>query len=195
MKSDRRFTAGLVLAGLAVVLASASAYGEDRLRFLPEAGVSPAKSLKITREIRGKPTRSYPVSDIRLEIVNWEGSAREVLTMANSKKARPDYDVFYTDFRILANGMVIHDTDGVCGGWKDDLAACGIDDDGGHFWLRRKLAGDKITLTLILRREKRGPEDIAPALFRVGDWGETDFTWLEAANERRAEFSFTGPVK
>ena len=45
MKSDRRFTAGLVLAGLAVVLASASAYGEDRLRFLPEAGGNPAKTL------------------------------------------------------------------------------------------------------------------------------------------------------
>ena len=42
MKSDRRFTAGLVLA---VVLASASGYDEDRLRFLPEAGGNPAKTL------------------------------------------------------------------------------------------------------------------------------------------------------
>jgi hypothetical protein len=197
MKHSFSSAAQMAVAGFTLIFTSAIAHGEDRISFSPKAGADPSRVLKITREFPDKADETFPVRDIHFDIVSWEGSAAKVFTMANDPGLDPYDFKFLTYFEIVANGKTISDNDGICGGWKKDMAACLIEDDGGHFWLRRKLGSRVNEVTLILRKEPKDAKGNAgrPALFRVGEWDDASFTYLEAVNGRYAEFTFTRPAK
>jgi hypothetical protein len=185
------------LAAVALMItigAGSAANSEDRLVLSPSAKMDPAAAFVMIEEKEDGSRQRFPVTDIHLDIVHRQGKAYEALTSPDKPGREPFREMFLAHLLVVARGRLYRDGIGLCSAWEKDVAVCGIECDGGHFLLRRKLGKTTHSLTLLLRPVpelfSEGGDDSAE--IRIGDCGGDGISiYLDAASNRHAEYSFS----
>ncbi len=135
------------------------------------------------------------VTDLKLEIFQYEGVAREALLAPNALEAPAMFSGFMVNFDVVAGGKLYRDGAGICSQWADDHSLCGVECDGGHFEMRREISDGTYLLTLKLRTFPELFENHTRTAFNIGFCGEGDgFYALAPASEAPAEITFSVPL-
>ncbi len=194
MKRNNEFRTMVGVALLIMLGAGTAASGEDRLPLLPSGSTDPAAIFVMIEEKEDGSSQRFPVTDVQLDLVSWKGRAYAALTSPDKPGREPFREMFQARLLVVARGRLYRDGIGLCSAWEKDVAVCGIECDGGHFLLHRKLGKTTHSLTLVLRPVpelfSEGGDD--SARIRIGECdGEGANFYLDAARNRHAQYTFT----
>ena len=135
------------------------------------------------------------VTDLKLEIFQYEGVAKAALMAPNSGAEPVLFSAFMVNFDVVAGGKLYRDGVGICSPWVNDTSLCGIECDGGHFEISREISGDTYLLTLTMRTFPELFENHKRTAFNIGFCGESEaFYSLAPVADAPAEISFAVPL-
>ncbi len=173
----------------ALSLTSPMASADDSISFTyqPDARGPSALIVKIISTTE----THYPVTDLSLDMLSWEGSVEDALKAAN----QPGRDPFVTGFSlrlmVVANGRLFRDGYAICSTWEDDISICGIECDGGHFVLTRALGAKTQKLTVTLGPMPGLIADHRAMDILIGDCGEDRYALLAPAGSDPVSVEFS----
>ena len=180
--------------GLAALQSEAQAHIEQYFKVSDLA--DPAQLQNIVVKVESASDISVvEVTDLKLEIFQYEGNARDALLAPNAVDEPTKFSGFMVYFDVVASGKLYRDGAGICSQWADDRSLCGVECDGGHFEMSREISEGAYLLTLKLRTFPELFENHTRAAFNIGFCGEADaFYSLAPAAEAPAEITFSVPL-
>lgn len=138
----------------------------------------------------------YPVTDIKLEILQHEGDAQAALNAENLPERGRNQWIFAIALDVVADGKLFRNGIGMCSTWADDIAYCAIEDDGGRFLLTRHLQDDLYDLTITLRPfPEIFADDTHTAIALDWDGMLQISTSLDVTNTPEGSFTFVHPAR
>ena len=190
----RRFLHTVLLGALMTVTSGphAAMLGQYQM---PQLAVGTELSQFVIR-VEGKEITEHQVTDIKFTVLKYEGDAREML-VAENQSGRDHFQWnFGVALEITADGKTYPEGYGQCSTWDDDVSFCGVEDDGGHFLLRRELVDGHFNLTVVFRTFPEYFEDHKRTGITISydDWTET-LVNFDLSSGTQGSFTFVNPER